>query len=262
MTNTIENLKAFYNTVNNDIKANNINIDTYKYYNEILNSFENVITKLYSAVKLLDNVSICEYNKSQNTLLVRFNKNYSKDISYYSIGISHNYYVKIDMETLTYGTFDWDGFTQSYNGTYDTVKSELRKAGVKLAFASDAKKSFNNVIKFLKKSEIYKEFIEIYNIYKNSQDNLFGFKITEKLENDANNILIESGFKNEFNKIYKEGRYYVRIIDNKARLYVVGDYPKTKIAKLIKTVVENNSNAFELKKQEGTIVPILFIKLN
>lgn len=254
----MENLEVVFNDIINDINSNNIKLETYKKYVLIKNEFDNIINKLYALIKNTDDVITCNYCFSENKMKINFSKDYTTG-EYYSPKLIHNYYVNLDMETLTYKNYDWDGFVHSYNGFYDDVRKKLKNANVKLTFAGDAKKSFNNIIKVLKKSNIYKEFVNIYKYYSILNDKLK--LITTKLENDANAELINNNFNIDFAKNFTN-RYYLSYNNSDFKVNFVGGYSKTKMAKFIKEFVSKNPNKFYLKKVSGTIVPNLYVKID
>lgn len=168
------------------------------------------------------------------------------------------------MPGFDYGKYDWDGHTHSEHAWYETAKAKLRKAGVKMAFATDCKKHVREWIGKAKKLPEMVEFLEVAVSYKELLDAYNSDELVKELEGSVTNILKEIGFSDSKNTAYlfrNRFEFYITVTDRSVwlnpRTYNVS---KQALAKAVKDLAAKYPQYFELVKRDGTIVPTLRMK--
>lgn len=229
--------------------------DAKAYMNKVLNTTEKALNALDKNVE----VSKLDVDK----LSVNGSDTYSAN-GYYGPAIVHNWWFDLSLPGFDYGKYDWNGHTHSERAWYDTAKTELRKAGVKMAFATDCKKHIREWIGKAKKLPEMVEFLEVAASYKDLLDAYNSDEIVKELKGSVTNILKEIGFSDNKNTAYlfRNGfEFYITATDRNVwlnpRTYNVS---KQALAKAVKDFAAKYPQYFELVKRDGTIVPTLRMK--
>ena len=181
----------------------------------------------------------------------------------YSSAIIHNFWFNFKLPDYSYGRYDWDGSTHSEGGSYDTVKTELRKAGVKMSFASDCKKVAADFVKQAKKlpqSMIYSEALEAYNAAteNNSYDDF-----VKELRGGLPELLSEIGFSNIYGGLSYKGLikfaiHFGKKDDMRLQAYGGGG-TKREMASMVKSIAQKYPDYFTIARVSWSIVPELRI---
>lgn len=179
--------------------------------------------------------------------------------------IVHDWWFVLSLPSFDYGKYDWGGHTHSDHAWYDDAKAELRKAGVKMAFAADCKKHVREWIAKAKKLPEMVEFLEVAASYKDLLDAYDSDELIHELKGSVTNILKKIGFIEEDDAEYLSINgvgFYLTASRRNVLLNPSLYYGKHKqaLAQTVKNLAAKYPQYFELVKREGTIVPTLQMK--
>lgn len=177
--------------------------------------------------------------------------------------IQHDFWFYLKLPEYSYGKFDWDGHTMSIYASYDYTKEQLRKDGVKMAFASDCKKvaaAFAKQAKKLPQSLLY---FEAYEAYKAAISTTKYDDFVKELKGGIVDILLDNiGFfdKDKYGGIYYKGiKFSVSFYKGEMKFRPYSGNSKTMMSSTVKELATKYPNYFTLKKVPGTIVPDLIV---
>ena len=227
------------------------------YMNKILGVAEKALNTIDKNVQ----VSKLDVDK----LSVNGSDTYSAGGYYGSPAIVHNWWFNLSLPGFDYGKYGWDGHTRSEHAWYDTAKAELRKAGVKMAFATDCKKHIREWIGKAKKLPEMTEFLEDVASYKELLDAYSSDELVGELKGSVTNILKKIGLEGSaYTSLHQRGTGFEFYITATERNVWVNPrtYGESKqaLAKAVKDLAAKYPQYFELVKRDGTIVPTLRMK--
>ena len=212
----------------------------------------------------LQKITVPDANISASVDTKAYDRVYLEGSQSYGFGrcyIKHDFYFNFELPDYSYGKYDWDGHTRSEGiYYYDEAKAQLRKAGIKMSFASDAKKVASNLVKQAKKlpqSMPYYEACEAYYKYKRSD-------LVTELKGGLVDLLLKLGFTTvDGDGIrYRDVKFAVYFDNGVMFLFPYSSGSKSLLASSVKQIANSFHEYFTLKKVAGTIVPELVVNPN
>lgn len=217
----------------------------------------------------LQKITVPDANISASVNTKAYGSVYLEGRQSYGFGsyfINHDFYFNFKLPDYSYGRYDWNGSTRSEGRSYDTVKKELRNAGIKMSFASDCKKVASNFVKQAKnlpQSTIYSEAVEAYNAAtaNNSYDDFI-----KELRGGLPGLLSEIGFSNIRGELSYQGLIKFAILfakkdDMRLQAYggniYGGGSTKREMASTVKSIAQKYPEYFTIVRVPYSIVPEL-----
>lgn len=179
----------------------------------------------------------------------------------YPYTIKHYFWFRFSLPDYSYSSTSWDGHTRSMDVTYSAAKSNLRKQGIKMAFASDCKKVASAFAKQAKSLPQSMTYFEAYEAYTAATSNISYSTVVKELKGGIVDILLNIGFsKNDYGAlIYNGVRFYISFSKGKMTFEACGTNSKSAMANVVKSLASKYPKYFTLKKVQGTIVPDLVV---
>lgn len=239
-------------------------VDQYHLFTEAKNFMEKQRKEVSNKLsKLVPNTKVVITENSGSFFMQVNGSDIYSEGGTYGPALIHDWWFLLTIPELNYGPYDWDGHTHSENASYDGAVKELKKAGVKLTFASDCKKQIRKFIKLAKDNPDYIAFCEALASYNEIKKAYNGDALVKSLKGEAleylKNIVTIDKFGdviingNEFSMTYHGGTSI------KFSPFFSASTPKTIQAARVKAIVNRYPEIFSTFKRDGTIIPGLVL---
>lgn len=265
------NRSKIYKTPYKKLKTELNRLRRFRLYAEFEKDFDTIrkkfITAMNNACKDIDDTMKFDTNGyPYNLINVEGTHVYSTG-GWSSYKMYHDYWFNINVQDLTYGKYDWNGYLRSDSNGFDTVKKALKSAGVSISASGDSKRAVNKAITKIKKLPEYHEFCDELEKYNGIIGAYHDGGVLEDIRTNIKNALVSLGFAVvNNNKIYlRDVGYFFLEWSHFRETFVINYYndkshtPVSVIKKGVNEFIKNNSSVCKAEKRPGTTIPSILL---